>query len=178
MNGGRCQIHIAIIGHVAPVIVAAVGAALEKEFDAHILPHESPVIPEIAYDAMRGQYDSSVLLDALHRETRDMGGRVLGITDIDLFAPVFTFVFGEAQLDGRVALASLYRMRNNFYGLPDDDDLLAERFTKEAVHEVGHTFGLVHCDRPSCVMHASSGVEEVDLKGPNLCDACRFAIGL
>lgn len=178
MNGGHCQIHIAVVGHVTPAMVDAVGTALEGEFHAFIQKHKSTLVPAIAYESTRGQYDSSVLLEALHRETQKENGKVLGITDLDLFAPVFTFVFGEAQLNGRVALASFYRLRNSFYGLPDDDELLAERLKKEAVHEIGHTFGLVHCARPSCVMHASSGVEEVDLKGLLLCTACRSAIGL
>jgi archaemetzincin len=178
MSSGDCQIHIATIGHVAPALVSAVGRALEQEFHARVKNHNHAVNPEAAFSATRGQYDSSLLLEALHEEIGDKDDKLLGVTDLDLFVPIFTFVFGEAQLNGRVALASLYRLRNGFYGLPDDEDLLRERLIKEAVHEVGHTFGLVHCERPSCVMHASSGVEEVDLKGASLCGKCRTTIGV
>ncbi|MEE9271047.1 MAG: hypothetical protein V3V49_12390 [Candidatus Krumholzibacteria bacterium] len=93
--------------------------------------------------------------------------------DADLFIPVLTFVFGEAQLNGRAAVASMYRLRDSFYGLPDDRNRLIERLQKEAVHELGHVFNLAHCNNYSCVMHASNGVEEVDLKKVTFCRGCR-----
>jgi archaemetzincin len=48
-----------------------------------------------------------------------------------------------------------------------------ERLAKEAVHEVGHAFGLVHCDVEGCVMGRSPGVREVDEKGAEPCAECR-----
>ena len=99
-------------------------------------------------------------------------GRVLCVIGVDLFAPVLTYVFGEAQLDGRAAVVSIHRLRSELYGLPADDDLLSRRLEKEALHELGHTYGLLHCRLQSCVMHASTYVEEIDLKSAAFCDAC------
>ena len=98
---------------------------------------------------------------------------VLGVTGSDLFMPVFTFVLGEAYLGGRAAVISTFRLDDQRYGLARNPELLATRLLKEAVHELGHCHGLVHCHDSKCVMYAAGGVEEVDLKSAELCFACR-----
>ena len=99
--------------------------------------------------------------------------RVLGVTAVDLFIPVLTFVFGEAQLEGRAAVVSTYRLDSEIYGLPADPELLFERLCKEAVHELGHTYDLMHCHESRCVMLSSTYVEEIDLKSDQFCSRCR-----
>ena len=76
--------------------------------------------------------------------------RVLGVTDVDLAIPMLSFLFGQAQFDGPVAVVSLCRLHQEFYGLPRRRRLLRERTVKEVLHELGHTFGLVHCAEPTC----------------------------
>ena len=90
-----------------------------------------------------------------------------------MYIPVLTFVFGEARLNGRCAVVSSYRLDNKFYGLPDNPALLQERLLKEAIHELGHTYGLLHCHNPECVMKSSTYVEEIDFKSSRFCDKCR-----
>jgi len=79
-------------------------------------------------------------------------------------------------LGGRAAIASLFRLRQELYGLPADSELLTARLVKEVAHELGHTFGLTHCPDWRCAMHASNTVEEVDLKGATYCRACAAEI--
>src|SRR5512143_3074924 len=98
--------------------------------------------------------------------------RLLGLTPHDLYIPTLTFVFGEAQLEGSCAIFSLNRLRQAFYGLPPGPRLLHERMIKEAVHELGHTLRLRHCDDYRCVMAPSHSVEWVDLKGSSFCPSC------
>ena len=106
----------------------------------------------------------------------DPNARVLGVTGCDLFVPVLTFVFGEAQLDGTCAVVSTARLTEEFYGLPSRADLLRERLVKEAAHELGHTFGLRHCADWRCVMSSSHGVERLDVKGAQFCGSCRAPV--
>lgn len=124
------------------------------------------------YSAERGQYNATLILAALLRFHSEPDTRIVGVTRVDLYIPVLTFVFGQAQLDGPGALVSTYRLRNEFYGLPESRDQLVERATKEVVHEAGHSFGLVHCTEFSCVMHAATYVEDVDLKQASFCPDC------
>ena len=128
-----------------------------------------------ALDAGRQQYYSTAIIQRLER-AGDPDVRVLGVTASDLYVPVLTFVFGEAQLDGNCAVVSTARLKEEFYGLPPRPDMVRERLLKEAAHELGHTFGLRHCANWRCVMTSSHAVERLDVKGAEFCGACRKSI--
>jgi len=132
--------------------------------------------PQSCYDSSRGQYNSTLFLERLLVATANGDRRILGVTTVDLFIPVLTYVFGEAQLDGLAAVVSTHRLDPEAYGLESDPSLLLDRLEKESVHELGHTFGLLHCPDPECVMHASTYVEEIDLKQSGFCAECREAV--
>ncbi len=129
-----------------------------------------------AYDATRNQYHSSALLFQLIQEPPPETLRILGVTELDLFIPIFTFLFGEAQLNGIGSIVSAHRLRNPFYGLPENKDLLQSRLSKESVHELGHTFGLIHCFNLRCVMNTSTYVEDIDQKSGRFCRTCEQKI--
>ena len=128
------------------------------------------------YDAVRNQYNSSGLLLELINDTPPETLRILGVTELDLFIPIFTFLFGEAQLNGRGALVSTHRLHNQFYGLPENKDLLRSRLLKEGIHELGHTFGLIHCFALNCVMKSSTYVEDIDQKPTHFCKLCEQTV--
>ncbi|MCM2314240.1 MAG: archaemetzincin [Thermoanaerobaculia bacterium] len=128
--------------------------------------------PSYAYDEGRGQYSSTLVLhDALARRPAH-AARLLVITEHDIFIPMLSFVYGQAQLDGPVAVLSLARLRQEFYGLPPNRPLFLVRARKEALHEIGHTFGLTHCNDPGCAMALSTNIEQLDAKGSDYCSGC------
>ena len=133
---------------------------------------------EFAYNPVRGQYHSTEILKRLLQDPHAESWRILGVTDVDLYIPILTFVFGEAQLGDTGALVSTHRLRPEFYGMPRDPELVEARLLKEALHELGHTFGLQHCPDYLCVMSASHSVERIDLKQADFCVACTGATGL
>jgi archaemetzincin len=132
--------------------------------------------PEFAYNPLRAQYHSSEILKRLLADASAECWKILGVTDADLYIPILTFVFGEAQLSDHAAVVSSHRLRQEFYGLPADPALLRERLLKEALHELGHTFGLRHCRDYRCVMSPSHTVETIDLKSAEFCNPCASAV--
>jgi archaemetzincin len=133
--------------------------------------------PSFALDKARNQYYSTSILQRLERKA-DPDARNLAVTAHDLYVPVLTFVFGEAQLDGNCAVVSTARLSDEYYGLPPNPSLMRERLLKEAAHELGHTFGLRHCVDWQCVMSSSHGVERLDVKGVEFCRDCRRVSGV
>lgn len=157
-------------------LFARLAERIEYKFHMPVRVRRRWFDPETAYDRSRGQYNSRVMLKMLLADPADDASKVIGVTSVDLFTPVLTHVFGEGQLDGRVAVVSSHRLRPEAYGLPQDEALVFTRLEIEAVHELGHTFGLLHCFEPTCVMHASTYVEEIDLKSAEFCTECLRAL--
>ncbi len=160
------------IGFSAEDDLERLRVALEARFHTRVSIYAGDFDPYPFFDLNRNQYRSSGIIEQLEKDFSTSTSRVLGITGFDLFIPILTFVFGEARLNGRCAVVSSYRLDNKFYGLPDNPKLLLERLLKEAVHELGHTFGLIHCHNPDCVMKSSTYVEEIDFKSSLFCDKC------
>lgn len=130
-------------------------------------------IPRESFDNQRGQFSSELFLRAILAMKPPTAMRVLGVTGVDLFIPMMSFVFGQAQLNGSAAVVSTARLRQEFYGFPRDSDLTLHRLAVEAVHEIGHTFGLTHCLDRACPMSLSTSLQLLDRKGTTLCPACR-----
>jgi len=165
-------IQLVPLGDVPPYLVDFLGAHLPKTFSARcqILPPQP--VPAYAFNIDRGQYSSTQILGRLAASLDPVVWKILAVTCFDLYIPVLTFVFGEAQLEGPSAVVSAHRLRQEVYGFPADQRLLQERLLKEAVHELGHTQGLMHCNDRTCVMTSSHSVEWIDLKTAGFCAAC------
>ena len=172
------SILIVPIGSVAGLDLAALVRPLHEAFHLDVTVRSgAPVDPQFAFDTFRNQFNSTSLLAAILERFGTHPGKVIGITAHDLFVPVLTYVFGEAQLDGTAAVVSGHRLLESFYGIAPDPHLERERLVKETVHELGHTFGLVHCHTMDCVMRTSTAVEEIDVKGVLFCENCDEQIG-
>jgi len=129
-------------------------------------------VPPSSLETGRNQYSSTKILKELLREVPEDALKILGVTGKDLCIPILTYVFGEAQLGGTVGVVSLARLRQEFHGLAPNRPLFLERTRKESLHELGHTFGLIHCKSRECVMYLSNTIGDVDAKGRNFCRYC------
>jgi Predicted Zn-dependent proteases len=153
-------------------MLAEVVSVLEDQFPVRV--QRAPALPlnGAAWDAQRRQYAAPAILQQVLQATPPEAQKHLALTSADLFIPMLTFVYGQAQLGGAAALVSLARLRQEFYSLPPDPRLSRLRARKEAVHETGHLFGLVHCQEPECAMRLSTNLSQLDRKSDALCPAC------
>jgi archaemetzincin len=125
------------------------------------------------YDPTRRQYNGVKLIHEIENAFSSDSSKTVGLFNVDLFIPILTYIFGQAFLNGKTGIASSYRLSNERYGIKANDKLMLERFIKEVIHELGHTFGLIHCHIPVCVMRSSTYLEDIDQKSSHLCLNCR-----
>jgi archaemetzincin len=160
------------VGEVDPRLLDWLRQALFEKFRMPTEVLQPALDPAFAVHAERQQFHSSEILAAMQSYINNDTWRLLGVTGRDLYIPILTFVFGEAQLGGASAIVSYHRLAQEFYGLPPDLDLLANRLLTESVHELGHTLHLTHCDDFRCSMAPSHAVEWIDIKDSGFCEDC------
>lgn len=175
MNPGR-HISIAPLGVVDDEVVDTVALALWATYGLPVERWGPLPDPAAAFDPRRNQFSAPLVLKGLQKELDPRAVRLLGITSRDLFIPMLSFVYGQAQVGGAMALLSVARLQQEFYGLPPNRELTLSRAVKEAVHEVGHTFGLIHCSDIFCPMSLSNTIVQVDRKRDSLCDSCAASV--
>jgi archaemetzincin len=164
-------------GYLEKDFLEKTAEAVNREFLKPVNIREGHIDLSEFYDPARRQYNGNTLLKQVDSISNPDSLKTLGLFSVDLFIPILTFIFGQAFLGGRTGIASLYRLSNERYGMAPDNLLLLDRFQKEVIHELGHTFGLIHCHQPTCVMRSGTYVEDIDQKEQHLCAKCRGGLG-
>lgn len=164
MHHGR-PIALAPVGEVDSRDIDQVAEEVRAALGREVVIAEPLPLPAQAFSRQREQWRAALILDALASAKHPSWLRLLGIAGVDLYAPNLNFVFGEADVQRAVAVFSTARLR---LGL-ESTEQLRRRASTEAIHELGHTFGLGHCSRPSCVMWFSNTLAETDSKGVQPC---------
>ncbi len=165
-------------GHFEKNFLENIAKDVSQEFLLQVNIEESHIDLSEFYDPMRRQYDGNRLIKVIDAMYSSQLLIKVGLFRVDLFIPILTYIFGQAAFKGSTGIASLHRLRNEHYGMKKDEALLLNRFRKVIIHELGHTFGLIHCLIPTCVMNSSTYVEDIDQKSHNLCIKCRTEIGM
>jgi archaemetzincin len=159
------------IGAIESEILVQLQQSLEQTFAAMVEIGPQIDKPDYAYSPSRGQHLAPLILADIGEFAA--GGRMLGVADVDLYAPGLNFVFGQADIKRGIAVISLRRLRQEYYRLAQDKELFSQRAIKEAIHEIGHTYGLTHCRDEACVMHFSNSLADTDRKEACLCQKCQ-----
>lgn len=146
---------------------------VEREYLLPVKIREGHIDLSEFYDSSRRQYDGNKLIKEIDSMYALDNNKTLGLFNVDLFIPILTYIFGQAFLGGRSGIASIYRLSNESYGIKADKKVFIDRFRKEVIHELGHTFGLIHCSNITCVMRSSTYVEDIDQKESILCPHCK-----
>jgi archaemetzincin len=168
--------HLLPVGRIDPSLLQALSDSIPRCLPIRCEIIAPPMDPAPAYHAERQQFHSSEILQRINGLVSSHCCRLLAVADVDLYIPILKYVFGEAQMGGPCAVVSAYRLRQEFYGLERDDELLRQRLLKECVHELGHTLDLRHCQDYRCAMASSHAVEWIDLRESTLCDNCRLRL--
>jgi len=170
------SILVITFGHFEKPCLKDIITDVESEFSIPVHIEESHTDLNLFYNPMRRQYDGNKLLKIVDSFSSPDFAKGIGLFRVDLFIPILTYVFGQAYFNGFAGIASLYRLKNEQYGMKKDNELMLTRFRKVIIHELGHTFGLIHCYVPNCVMRSSTYVEDIDQKKHNLCPRCMAQI--
>jgi len=152
---------------------------LSKEFNVSVRTASTinETAPFNSFNKQRNQWNSSNILEwLLDRNKPDGSTKILGLCDFDAYSNGLNFVFGEAHINRRASAIYLPRLRQEFYGVRADNSLFCQRIVKEAVHELGHAFGLNHCNNTRCVMHFSNSLHDTDIKENIFCSICRIQV--
>ena len=165
-------IYLVAVGDIEQDLLTHLSSQIEGIFPFSVKIGKVLADADYAYNERRGQYKSDLILRRLQSLDLEGAERILGIVDLDLYTPGLNFVFGQASMGGKASLIALPRLKQEFYGLPKDQNLYYSRAVKEAVHELGHTFALEHCKNARCVMHFSNTLADTDHKGREFCGNC------
>lgn len=158
---------------IDPMILADLENEIQSHFRIDAIVGEDLPLPANSFSKSRKQFLAGAFLQLLAEVNRsDPAAIHIGITDVDLYAPGLNFVFGQADQQSQAAIFSIARLDPCVYGESADDALLLRRAIKEAIHELGHVFGLQHCPNESCVMWFSNSLDETDRKGTDFCPQC------
>lgn len=128
-------------------------------------------LPQGAFNEKRKQFRAEFFTEDLLKIKKN-NSIVLGLVDEDLYVEGLNFVFGLADSLKGTAVVAVKRLREEFYGRNEDKILFMNRVLKECVHEIGHLFGLPHCNDPYCIMFFSNTLGDTDRKGLGFCKRC------
>ena len=164
------------MGRLGEMALRVVVANLQAVMGLHVDMLGPYEVPEQAYQDHRQQYDAGLILKYLSECPFPDHFKVLAVTNLDLCIPILTYVFGEAEMGGNVAVISGFRLRQNEDGAPVSVDRYYERLAKVALHEVAHTLSLYHCENTQCLMHFSAKVDQLDSLPILFCERCEFML--
>ncbi|MDI6716738.1 MAG: archaemetzincin family Zn-dependent metalloprotease [Actinomycetota bacterium] len=175
IEGEKKYLYVLPIGNIDQEILQYILKIIEKKFNLPAKLGTAIKIPDNAFNPVRGQYDASIMLNGVRAVSPSNTKKVLAVTEEDIFSNNLNFIFGQAILGGCCGIISLSRLRAGT-DKTNGKQLFLQRVEKEAVHELGHTFGLRHCSNPRCVMYFSNSLADTDRKSADFCQECGFPI--
>lgn len=168
----KIKLKIILFCGISDNLLTGIKNHLRNVFNLEVESYSLKFDLNFAYNEKRRQYFADEILRRLLSK-RGSNEKLLIVVDVDIYSTGLNFVFGLAEPDKGICIISLKRLRQQFYGLNEDESLFIDRIKKEATHELGHLFNLRHCLNKKCVMHFSNSIYDTDEKTSFFCDKCR-----
>jgi archaemetzincin len=177
LNADKSEyILISPVGELNTTLIEAMAGEIQRVFGFYTGIDSILNDLSFALDHNRNQHHSTMILEQLAARAPAQAVKVIAIAQVDLFIPILTHVYGEAQLGGTACVVSTFRLNEGRSGMNISQKYI-DRIVKEAIHELGHTFNLRHCPEASCIMHYCRNEEDVDRKSDELCRYCKVMLG-
>jgi archaemetzincin len=169
----KSKIVVVPLGEVDFILVNRLAVELGPVFNRSVDIIKGMKLPQEALNMTRNQYYAQVVLSKLERAKANSREKVIAVCEEDLYLPDDNYVLGHTDILAGAAVVSLYRIRQEFYGLPEDENKVYPRLFKETIHRIAHLFQLSECRNPKCVNYYSQVMLDIDSKSENFCDVCR-----
>ncbi len=130
-------------------------------------------VPEEAYNVIRNQHYATIILSKLERIKANHKEKILAICEEDIYLPDEAYILAHSDSVAGTAIVSLYRIRQEFYGLPEDDTKIYSRLYKQAIQQIAYLNNIAGCRNPICVHYYSTNMMDIDSKSEKLCDICK-----
>ncbi|MFZ5979617.1 MAG: hypothetical protein ACOYVF_03205 [Candidatus Zixiibacteriota bacterium] len=169
----RAKIVVVPIGDVDFMMVNKLASNIGPIFNRSVDILKGMKIPEESFNVVRNQYYAQVIMQKIERAKANNREKVIAICEEDLYLPEENYVISAADKVSGTAVVSLFHLRQEFYGLPEDDNKIYPRLFKETIHRTAHLFDLPECRNPKCVNYFSQVMLDIDNKSDKFCDICR-----
>lgn len=173
MKRYRAKIVIVPLGDVDYFQINKLSTAISSRFGHSVDILQGIKVPNEAYDVIKGQYFSTMIIQKLELLKASEKEKILGIIEDDIYSTRQHSLVSDADAVGGTALVSLFQLKQQFYGLPDDEKMIYQRLVKEATRVVGALFSIPYCRNPKCVMYNSNEMFDIDQKTEKFCDICK-----
>ncbi len=169
----RSKIVVVPLGEVDFMMVNRLAADIGPILNRSVDILKGMKMPDEAHNIIRGQHYATVILSKLERVKANSREKVIAVCEEDLYLPDENSVLGYSDPLAGTAVVSLYLLRQEFYGLPEDEKKVYPRLYKEALHQLAHLFNLSQCRNPKCVNYHSQMMLDIDNKSRKFCDICK-----
>jgi len=153
------------VGTIRGSVLNTIKYDLPKHLPYEKIQRESKMPLPDSYDPVRKQYCAESFFEIPNESDSES---TLLVADVDIRVGHMDYVFGHYK--DRTALVSLQRLDPSF-DKGNDPQTFRNRLLNEVTHQLGHTFGLGHCEK-RCVMKAAPAPMYIDKRPPSFCKPC------
>jgi archaemetzincin len=169
----KAKIVLVPLGEVDFILVNRLATSIGPVFDRSVDILKGMKVPQESYNVIRGQNYASVILNKLERVKANQREFIIGLLEEDIYLPDEAYIIGHSDTVSRTAVISLFRIRQEFYGLPEDDKKVFIRLFKQTIFHLSPLFNLSSCRNPKCINYFSQKMFDIDSKGEKFCDLCQ-----